>query len=100
MYARFAGIGISHEPQFSNMKPVDAVGTFTEIEGDGVSSKEDYDSGSSDFDDAAKTGSGAEVEVEDLSQSDKDTDENCYARFTSPLYYLPYPGIELPTSLR
>ena len=23
----------------------------------------------------------------------------CYARFTSPLYYLPYPGIELPTSL-
>ena len=24
----------------------------------------------------------------------------CYARFTSPLYYLPYPGIELPTSLR
>ena len=25
---------------------------------------------------------------------------NCYARFTLPLYYLPYPGIELPTSLR
>ena len=27
-------------------------------------------------------------------------DHICYARFTSPLYYLPYPGIELPTSLR
>ena len=24
----------------------------------------------------------------------------CYARFTLPLYYLPYPGIELPTSLQ
>ena len=24
----------------------------------------------------------------------------CYARFTLPLYYLPYLGIELPTSLR
>ena len=24
----------------------------------------------------------------------------CYARFTLPLYYLPYPGIKLPTSLR
>ena len=25
---------------------------------------------------------------------------DCYARSTSPLYYLPYLGIELPTSLR